>query len=1096
MSTDEWDSYRRDSTFSGGFPVAASTMPAAAAAAPCVDLPAGPPPECAILDEPMPVPPDGGAFADPSEAISHLLLPEERPVASFEVRFGVPPLSCWSYVFRPELCCCPLATRSRPGRGLLVVTTSNRVIEWRYAGSEGCCASASSASVRSAPLHSLVHAQVLRAARPITALERCAGLMACSVRAPAAAGLVLTFGSVAASASASALAAAVTGLPAAVSAKADLASFTATAAFAAGAPPLAAASAFLSSAWAAFSAALAPLLAILGFLPAILATLTGGLLDCAKPTGAAGSARHPQVITIVSTEADLMNAEGRGQGVDSTGATDSGFASLVALQHRLLAVKAAAANLSLGRAGGAAALRAATTAGAHGDGWRVLPEGTEAPLLSLAGEADPAQPTAARFAASAPGSPLAGPASHRGSASDAAVAVDAGGGSVASPLVAGARPARARGGSARSRGGSAGDPGALLASLDTRVLPLLPAERVLAVLPSVRSMSLVDVLTLVVVVTAAVLTFTGSICAFVASGSADHAGCGDLLSPALALLLLAAAAAASAAGAGEGSGFVALPGRQAVGAFLVALLAAQIVAPGGGDVLSGLLQLAASLVGTWASWALWRELSEAASAMSVIVLSSHRVAAVAVRSAAHAASGTLTDPDGIAVATDTWWLPFGVDTGFVTRNRWSVVAEVLARGAGGALRFTPHLQPRRGWWWAPWRRALTPTGLARADTFTSALMHSSAPPAGVRLARLPPPPPGALLSFADTDPHFERGAFDGDGVAGRLRLLAGEAALAFVDSTRAREGCARRALRWAACGVCPSDGQQRAVLTDRRLFAVAWAANRPSCCSRALLLKSDVVLFGPAAEAADVIAVSGGSCLDRCARARCPCEPDRSAAHAALALTFGSVQVQLRRSTSLAAEGETATSPAAWAGFLDAPLLTHFARVLSAFAAEAQRLVDSDGAPAPRPLADPAGLSLAPLQAAFPAPSALPGPRPQCLPELRHRWRAAATSDVLPPPATSLAAEAPQTPVRQSSPSAAAAGGATAGMSDDGSDEAALSASNFDDGRDGLGSEMGDGGAAGAGSSESGDGDGDGLPMLPHPDMPGAPMGGQHNWSQ
>ena len=69
-------------------------------------------------------------------------------------------------------------------------------------------------------------------------------------------------------------------------------------------------------------------------------------------------------------------------------------------------------------------------------------------------------------------------------------------------------------------------------------------------------------------------------------------------------------------------------------------------------------------------------------------------------------------------------------------------------------------------------------------------------------------------------------------------------------------------------------------------------------------------------------------------------------------------------------------------------------------------------------------------------------------------------------------------------------------MSDDGSDEAALSASNFDDGRDGLGSEMGDGGAAGAGSSESGDGDGDGLPMLPHPDMPGAPMGGQHNWSQ
>ena len=368
MSTDEWDSYRRDSTFSGGFPVAASTMPAAAAAAPCVDLPAGPPPECAILDEPMPVPPDGGAFADPSEAISHLLLPEERPVASFEVRFGVPPLSCWSYVFRPELCCCPLATRSRPGRGLLVVTTSNRVIEWRYAGSEGCCASASSASVRSAPLHSLVHAQVLRAARPITALERCAGLMACSVRAPAAAGLVLTFGSVAASASASALAAAVTGLPAAVSAKADLASFTATAAFAAGAPPLAAASAFLYSAWAAFSAALAPLLAILGFLPAILATLTGGLLDCAKPTGAAGSARHPQVITIVSTEADLMNAEGRGQGVDSTGATDSGFASLVALQHRLLAVKAAAANLSLGRAGGAAALRAATTAGAHGDG--------------------------------------------------------------------------------------------------------------------------------------------------------------------------------------------------------------------------------------------------------------------------------------------------------------------------------------------------------------------------------------------------------------------------------------------------------------------------------------------------------------------------------------------------------------------------------------------------------------------------------------------------------------------------------------------------------------------------------------------------------
>jgi len=540
------------------------------------------------------------------------------------------------------------------------------------------------------------------------------------------------------------------------------------------------------------------------------------------------------------------------------------------------------------------------------------------------------------------------------------------------------------------------DPASLIVSIDQRAVPLLPRERILGAVPSVRAVTPADVVHAACLALCSALLFAEAVVRF-AAGPGAAAGVAEAAS----LFLLAGlGAGVLAGGASQGSGAVPLAGgaASAVTAVLVAVTTVPL-----GSAVGGMVAMAASAAAAAAFLTARWDLAAAADAQSAVVLTSHRLVALGVRSPTHHHHGGFDAPDpasadprdacGLSVVVDSWWLPLGLTAGAVSRSRAACSAEVLVgpSDVGGALRIAPGLGPRR--LTASLARGMGPAALGRFDTFAALLMHSAPPDPAVDVDSLPPPPPGRLLSPADFDPSFEHGGLDGTGVAGRVRLLEGEAALAYLDSTTGRTSCGFASARALTCGVCPARSEQRFVVTDRRAYALAWQSNAPAACCWWLYRRDDVLLFGPLGPAAagGGGALSGSSFRDKCACLRWPCQPDPSSAEASVTLWFGGVPARLLRRTSLAPAGAHITPEGYWAGCTDAPLLLHMTRVLGAVQAEAQARLEAAGAPhPPRALTEGPDrlLRLAPLQTAFPAPSGPPGARADNLCDLRVRWAA------------------------------------------------------------------------------------------------------------
>lgn len=1015
-------------------------------------LPAGPPPNCAVEDQPMPVPPAGGDMASPPEAFAKHMLPGEKLLEVFEVRFGVAPLTLWDVCKHPSWFCCPI-TRPRAPRGLVALTTKNRILQWEYSATADCCRASSSSVVRSYPVADLAHAQVVGHNREFYCCESCDAAISCNKRRPEAAALTLTFGHVSGANLAGAMAAQVTRLPRPVSAASHLSSGTMAAMFHAETdqPSMFVACGPLALPFQILFATLAMVAQLLFVGCPVMQMIIASNCSCSGHGGRVSAANGPFVVSILSDEWELINGDGRGKGRDPRGAPDRGRAFLTHLKRRILTLKANAMHRKLPRQ----PADPDTVPGSFGPGWRFLPHTEQAPLLTVPASGDPAAPPASRLPppvshhhhhhASGGGMP-ARPMHHGSGYSQLS------GGHVAPHQQQGFAPSYGQplvapvGGAGGPAAWETAEAGRLLVNVPSTVLPTLPGERILATLPSRRSTTCKDAVAIAFIFAAFFVELANVVVSFLSDGGGseyppyynndnnfynnndDHRnhyyGSGTpymgLGWVALVVLLGAGMLFASAQGAVAGSGAVTVPGGGALSAFVLTELLACVIdipmvaisADGGFSVVIGSMHVVPLLFGAGACiTVLWAVLTEIPS-MGAILLTTHRVASIAIRSRRHNMSGTFDDGEEMAVSVDSFWLPRGVSEGLLFRSKFSAWAEARlfdrsallgpagGRDGGGVLRFTPHLHPPEACCdCAGLRRA----DYARATAFHKALLMHTPPHTAVPLSVLPPPPPGSVMSAAETDPCFASGGVDGAGLAGTLPLVRGEAALAYLDSIEPPHSCGFFVQRALTCGAKPAEAEQRLLLTNRRVFAWADIRNDPTCCYDCWTVRADALAFGSLHEAAERVSVSSGTFLDRCGCLRCPCEPDRSRASTGFSVSVAGVPLRLRRTAGLVAPGMHATPDGHWAGMADAPMLVHAQKVLGAALCHAQARWDAgDGPTAPSAYVDPDFGQAAPLQSAFGSPRGPAQPRPRLVPVLRQQWTALVRSD--PPPAPPAAA--------------------------------------------------------------------------------------------
>jgi hypothetical protein len=972
-----------------------------------------------------------GNASSADEAIGGELLEDERVIRRILVEFGTrhsPMRWFWDLLMvlvalatcgTRGYCC--FSMRRRPASGALFVTDKGRILSWRYNGHQGCCSRSSAASIRSFPVDQLANVRLGRAYSSLGCLGQTAASCCCPARALHETMLIITFRSFPSNDGAIHES---IGLPAFVFSSPEMDCSAPEELFRNAAP----------SSWVSVINVFAPLfVAVRALLALPILVLTsawraGGLLLsaclCFRRSvdesvseavramggipGAGFDLRAPsaggteQTISIRSSSKDIYHSDG-----------DHGWTDMLELQMLLLEMKNDPYVQHLSSSGSAVSAEPLTPFGFVGNGWRTITEGSKVPLLTPPDVRDPATHSSVRRLGRARRFNHVADLS-RGMGEPVSLAPDLADDSVdeapSDPLPRSRSVASAQAvdfddsddedaGTDRSDacfccrhvGLSTGD---FVVNLDTiSMLPLVRGERIITVLPSRRIITVVDVAVL-----------CGVLCALFGNGASVAMaltrnpltlqrvqgvyipsvpivekrdllllGFGGLASILTGILSVGIALQDSSPWmAMLGISFQLLPLCCAMASYVEptsALVAASAV------VL--VVMLSASLA------IFYRLLQLKSSSLAALVLTSHRVVSVAVRSIEHASTGALSGAVPASSLVESWWLASGFDTGWVMLSKYAAIGEVVT--PYGVLRFSPML----GDFW-PWRHlfgiGLSLQNRSRLESFFQCLSNYCPPrpvllpgdfPRGAYPARLQNP--------RMWDPYFEGGERDGfRPVDSLVPLCSGEHPLAFIESLDGPEACLTRWEATSTCGLRPSTGLQRAVATDRRLWAVAMVRNRPVCagsetCCWSRMLRDQRCMFAWSHIAHSPSFQTAGAVRQQLhctslSRVGTAC-PSRSVV--SMTLSVGPMRFSLLQNLAMTRRDE-------FGGHLVDPVNTAFSRVIGAVMAKRQDFrppamgfrSDSDRAFGTLVNATSGGVA---LSSAFVPSAAPPGKRPETL---------------------------------------------------------------------------------------------------------------------
>jgi hypothetical protein len=925
---------------------------------------AGPGLQSEVLDMPMPEPPGGCANTKAVEAITNFLRPGETILDLFEVRYGVYPnhacqrVTCYEWLLN--------ATKPRDPSGVLAITSDDRIIRWVAESYGDCYFGYSSATLESYPLAELSHAQLLRYNRNLSCRENFALCTGERLRAPRAAVLNLSFGSVTSSGEAGTLASYITELPRPVDAKFAVDLSTASSVFS---KDHTEAQRQLGIIWWTISLIKMVLFDVLELVKVLVKSLFLVLKSAVTATvranivGSSGS----NVLSIMSNELELIHNKSRAKGTSPRSTRDAGFDFLTKLKHLIMTRKVDMMHHSLGRSKPVSPL---SIPGEEGFGWKVLAEGEQRPLLV------PSKPSSILREAMR----LGGAIESVEAASTAAVA---------NPLAVAERRASEAfpdyGSPAGRKALALAKTGSLEVSIDTRLVPFLPGERVLATLPSRRTLSTLDLIGMALVGLAAILCLADGISLFTA-------GSNTFVGPDLSIVAAIVACCALGfivAGAGGNSGVEAMqiPSARLTALFLVAIAVNVIIAniePLNHD-LRGAFGIVAAVCGVLSIFGVFSSIMNMLKSMGSVILTSHRIISVAIRSLEHSKNGDLDDDKEMAMVVDSWVLAAGIQDGYIARGKLSMAGEfrVDPTPRMGALHVTPYIEEMNPF--AACYRGLSRTNKLRMNYFWDALLNLSPPKIAVEPHQLPPLPEGRLMSPPDIDPFFRKDGYDGKGVAGRLSLVSGEQVLAYYDTVQAPDQFITILVRFLSCGITPEEEHFRLVVTNRRTFALAWAQNHPKCFSSFFYVRRDLLVFGPAVKSAKNFEVTTRTYLDKCACFRWPWQPDPSQADVVMRTVVGSLDLHMSSSTGLARVGPVHGMDGHWAGLAGDPLLIHLQRILAALALGYNNEYREKRAKAPAVLTDPSSRTSIGLGEVFPAPDRA-SRRPRVLYRLQDQW--------------------------------------------------------------------------------------------------------------